>query len=415
MRKSLLGLLILVLALSTVVSAKSKNITLRWVIFAQQDIDYFTNKNNLAKAYKKYRSNVNIELELVKDSGDFENAMKIRKSAGELPEIIPLKPYMLADFADALAPLDGISAAKKNIFAKEFTIDGKIVALPLNSFNEFVFYRKDIFKEYNLGIPKTWDEFIATAEKIKAGKKYIPIIMGAKDVWPVYPFNEFMPCLEAGNGRLWNQMAAQDDPFDKDKPFYKAYAKIKRLYDAKVFGEDALGIGFDSAKGLFASGKGAMLCAGQWFIPQYSGDLKNVGAFLLPVRNNANDTLNTIAMADSFLATPKHNQYLKETKAFLNWLFSSAYYNDYINSVQLTPTVRGVNSNIPMLREAFAKQKVKFILYDGGNADFSKISDHVRFDVKRLGQEMILGKDLDRMMNDLNKAWQEARAKVIKG
>lgn len=406
--------LLLVMSLATV-SAKEKNITLRYAIFAQQDVDYFTNKVDLAKAYKKVKPNVTIELEILKDSGEFENAMKIRKAAGELPEIMPLKSYMLANFADSLLPLNDTSAAKNNKFAKSFAIGGKIYGVPAISFNEFIYYKKNIFKELGLSVPKTWDEFVETAKKIKANGKYIPIALGGKDAWPDYPFNEFMPSLVANNGALWNQMATQDEPFTKDKPFYKAYAKLKKLYDAKVFGQDPLGIGFDQARGLFIANKAAMIAAGQWMIPQYvenGGDMKDLGLFLLPIRDNAKDTLNTIAMVDTFLATPKDGKYKKEVKDFLNWFFSKKYYPDYITGIQQTSTVKGVESSVPALKEAFAGLKVNYVLYDGGNGDFQKIAGAVKFDVKKMGQEMIAGKDLDEMLNELNQNWKEARAKV---
>jgi ABC-type sugar transport system, periplasmic component len=408
-------LLVLVMILSVSCFAASKQVTLRYAIFAQQDIDYFTNKVDIAKAYKKVNPNVNIELEILKDSAEFENAMKIRKAAGELPEIMPLKPYMLANYADSLLPLNDLAAAKNNKFAKAFAVNGKILGVPENSFNEFVYYKKSIFKEYNLSVPKTWDEFIAVAQKIKAGGKYIPIALGAKDAWPDYPFNEFMPSLEANNATLWNLMATQDEPFTKDKPFYKAYARLKKLYDAKVFGQDPLGIGFDQSRALFIANKAAIICAGQWMLSQYlenGGDIKDLGAFLLPVRDNASQTLNTIAMTDSFLSTPKDGKYQKEAKDFINWFFSKKYYPGYITATQLTSTVNGIDSDVPFLKEAFAGVNVNFVLYDGGNATFQKIASAAKFDVKELGQEMLTGKDLDTMMNDLNKKWKEARATI---
>ena len=81
--------------------------------------------------------------------------------------------------------------------------------------------------------------------------------------------------------------------------------------------------------------------------------MKDLGAFLLPVRDNASDTLNSIAMVDGFPATPKDGKYQTEVKDFLNWFFSKSYYPGYITGVQLTSTVKGIDSNVPFLKEAF--------------------------------------------------------------
>jgi raffinose/stachyose/melibiose transport system substrate-binding protein len=363
--------------------------------------------------YKKVKPNVTIEIQTVKDSGEFEQTLKIRRAANEMPDIFPLKPYMLSNFADTLADLSDVPAAADNLYAKQYAVNGKVVGLPLTSFNEFVWYSKKIFKEYNLSVPKTWNEFIDVAQKIKAGGKYTPILMGGKDTWPVYPFNEFMPSLIANDGNYWNVMATQDEPFTKDKPFYQAYSKIKQLYDAKVMGPDPLGVGFDQVKTMFST-KGAMIAAGQWYYgdaKKADADANDIGAFLLPVRDRADDKLNTVTMVDSFLATSKNNKHLKEVKEFINWCFTNEkVYKSFTRDSN--STLSTIKADVPApVKEAFEGVNVNPVLYDGGNADFQKIQAAISFDVKKLGQEMMAGKDLDKMMEELNKSWKKAKGK----
>ena len=50
------------------------------------------------------------------------------------------------------------------------------------------------------------------------------------------------------------------------------------------------------------------------------------------------------------------------------------------------------------------------MLYDGGNADYKKIESAVKFNVKKLGQQMMTGNELDKMMEELNRKWKDARA-----
>lgn len=78
----------------------------------------------------------------------------------------------------------------------------------------------------------------------------------------------------------------------------------------------------------------------------------------------------------------------------------------------MTSTIEGIDSDVPFFNQAFDGVNVNFVLYDGGNMEFKKISDAVKFDVKRMGQEMLAGRDIDKMMDDLNKAWKDARTKV---
>jgi ABC-type glycerol-3-phosphate transport system substrate-binding protein len=101
----------------------------------------------------------------------------------------------------------------------QFTINGKIYAIP-HSFNIQVFcYRKDIFTEKGLTVPKTFDEWLAIAEKLNdpsAGK--YAVAFGLKD-WDAiaYTFSYF----------LWSHGG---DWLDKDyKPIMNSPAGIEAL------------------------------------------------------------------------------------------------------------------------------------------------------------------------------------------
>lgn len=391
-----------------------KEVTLTFLLHDDFQYEYLTETKNLSDAYNKVNPNVTIEIEKVKDTGELENSLKIRNSANELPDMMLLKPYMLSSFSEVLAPLNDTEAVKNNQFASEYAVDGNVVGIPESAFYEFVYYRKSIFEKYNLEVPQTWDEFIETAKKVKEKEEYIPIVLGAKDAWPDYPFNEFMPCLQGGDGKLWNKMAEKDEPFSKGEPFYEAYVKIQKLYDSEVFGEDPLGLGWDQAKTMFVAGKGAMIAAGQWFIADYKkmdGDMDDLGLFLLPVRNDRNDKFYATVMADGFMATPKDGENKEESIAFLNWYFGSDYYKEYLSVKGINSTVKGVESNDAVLKEAFDRAEPTFIVYDGGNKDFKKIVDSFGFDVKKLGQEMLSKRDFNEMMNELNNNWKQARNK----
>ena len=388
-------------------------VTLTLLLHDQFQYDYFLDTKPISAAYQEVNPNVSIEIEKVKDSGDLESTLKIRKTGNELPDLMLIKPYMLANFKDILADLSDLEAVKNNKYAKEYAVEGKVVGIPESAFYEFVYYRKSIFKEYGLSVPTTWDEFIEAAKVIKSKGEYIPISLGAKDAWPDYPYNEFMPCLEAGDGALWNKMATQDNPFSKGEPFYEAYAKIQKLYDQKVFGKDPLGVGWEQSRDLFIGKKAAMIAAGQWYIADYrtgKGDMDDLGLFFLPTRSGKSDPFYATVMADGFMATPAGGENEDAVKKFLEWYFKSDYYVEYLTQKGIDATVKGVKIPNDVLNEPFEQNKeVKFIVYDGGNKQYQDIVNKISFDVKKIGQEMLSGKSLDSIMSDLNKKWKEAR------
>ena len=62
------------------------------------------------------------------------------------------------------------------------TVDGKQWGIPTTYSVLGYFYRKDIFEKLGIAVPKTWEEFVAAAKKLKEND-IIPFTIGTKDVW----------------------------------------------------------------------------------------------------------------------------------------------------------------------------------------------------------------------------------------
>lgn len=377
--------------------------------------DDLEKKYQLTETYHKSHPNVNFEFQISKD--DKAQDLKVKAVAGELPDLMFMHSGWLTNLKDYLEPLNDTAAFKQNKFAADFQLDGKAYGIPEFSFGDYVYYRKSIFKEYNLSIPRTWGEFIHTIQVIKDGGKYTPYIMGAKSTWPVYAFNENMPLLISGNGTLWNKMASEDDPFSKDKPFYQASAKIKKLYDMKPFGPDPLGISSDQGKAMFAAGKGAMVDFGGWYTAQaksLGADMNDIGVFLMPVRDSKDEPLRAINSVDWFLATPKDGKNKQAALDFINWFYTNqdGFYQKIIDHDTQLSTVKGVELTNNPFKEAYDGITPEFVTIGMENELYSKLAALTKFDRKEFGVNMIAGKDLDQMSEDLNKQWKAAREKV---
>lgn len=392
-------------------SNSKKEVTLKLATWGEGDYKYMTETKKLAEAYKKDHPNVNIEVELIAKT-EYDNTMKIRNTAGELPDVFPVRQANLSLYADTMVPLNDLKAVENNIYAKETMINGNVIGIPQAVFNEFVYYNKNIFKEYNIEIPKTWDEFIKVAETIKAGGKYTPLLLGLKDSWVDYPFNEYMPMLEAGDGQIYNKMATEDAPFSKGTPFNTSYNKIQKLYDAKVCGNDALGYGWDQAGAMFAAGEGAMIASGSWYKDQYNqagGKDENIGVFLLPTRNTNSDPFYTTASTEFMWGIPKTSKNQEAGKEFLEWFFASDYYVDLMASQGVKPTVKGLDYKNEFFEQAFKGIDVKpvTVFYDDA---YNKVMNAMKFDVKAIGQKMAAGTSFDSMVDDLNAQWKKAKS-----
>lgn len=393
-----------------------EQITLTFETYSKTDQDYFE-MVGLTELYKQVKPNVTIEIIAAKDDTTMAEDIKIKAAAGELPDIMDLKKEWMLSFKEELVPLNDLDCVKNSPAGQTNLVDGNVLAIRNMYFSEFVYYKKSIFEKYDISIPQTWDEFIAAAVKIKEAGEYVPILAGAKDSWVLYPYNEFMPILEANSGTYWNEMAQDDSPFDPGKPIYEAYAKIDKLYKADVFGNDPLGVGWDQASVMFGS-EGDMVVSGQWYLGNAkdcnNGDLSDVGVFFLPTRDDASQPQNYLVEGtEGGLAISNRSEHIEEAKAFIEWMNSKDFLPGWAEGTSNFCVFDDYGVSLdPLFDEAFEGVSLNKISLDNGNEQFNAIRNAIQFDVKGIGQQMLAGEDFMEILADLNVKWAEAKAEL---
>lgn len=407
---------------STEGGAASLSGTLTFAIWDNNLNDFIESNDMVGKFQEKY-PNIDIEVEKIKDDSEYWNTMKMRASANQLPDVMFNKTFTLSRFKDYLVDLSDTEAAKNNELAEGYAVDGKILGIPMTAGYEYVYYWKDMFKEAGVEVPTTWSQFEEVSKKLqdyygKDNKDFMAIACGLKDEWPDYPYMEFMPALESGNGQNWNDMAKQDEPFTDGSDINKAYKKVQSLFTSGVLGKDPLGIGNDQATALFASKRAAIIALGDWGlqnIQNQTDDTSELGTFYLPTRDSESDPFNVIVQGDSFMGVTTHSKNPEAAKAFVEWFYSDAWYPDYLNYITSASSMK----NFPKDKDAILAQAdelcqdPQMIMYDGGGDDFTAIQNETTFDYKKLGAEMLTdGFNLDSKFSELNEKWKAARQKL---
>lgn len=110
---------------------------------------------------------------------------KLLDSEAELPDVYAIDviwPGVLADHLIDLKPYlsaEEIEAHFPELIA-DYTIHGRLVALPYNVSNGLLFYRTDLLRKYGYRTaPKTWEELEGMARRIQTGER----ARGNKDFW----------------------------------------------------------------------------------------------------------------------------------------------------------------------------------------------------------------------------------------
>lgn len=386
------------------------------------NLNDFIEQNDMVGKFQEVYPNAQIEVEKIKDDTEYWNSMRIRTSGGQLPDVMFNKPFTLARFQDYLIDLSDTEAAANNILAEGYTVDGKVLGIPMTAGYEYVFYWKDLFEETGVEVPTTWPEFVEVCQTLQEyysaqNEDFIALGIGLKDEWPDYPFMEFMPALVNGEGDTWNVMATQDAPFAEGTDIRTAYERVYELFTSGVLGSDPLGLGNDQITNLFAAKQVAIFPSGDWSLQNIinaGADISELGTFYLPVRMSTDDPYNVIVQGDSLMGVTTHSENPELAKAFVEWFYSDAWYPDYLAYVSSSSAMANFpKDKDPILAESDEAEDIAIVTYGGSGDDFTAIQNATSFDYKKLGAQMLTeGFDLEATFDDLNSRWAEARSQL---
>lgn len=202
-----------------------------------------------------------------------------------------LQPYAesgkVYDMTDAL---DGDKEWKDRFDEGTFiptTFNGRIYGLPTGRQMAPIYYNKQIFADYGVEVPETWDEFLEAIRTFKdAG--IVPIVMATRDPWVIA---QFFLDITGGVGGMELFEGIQTGEVSWDDPRYvKSGQLLQELVDAGAFPENFSGLAYEEGTPMFTSGKAAMYPMGTWMTAAIISEMdpENVGVFLPPAYDPAN-------------------------------------------------------------------------------------------------------------------------------
>lgn len=220
------------------------------------------------------------------DKKQFDSILNTQLAAGKGPDIIEAggATTTLAN-AGYIEDLTNASFTNKynETGLKPFMLNGKVYAIPLQSWFEAIFYNKTIFEKNGIKPPKTFDEFIAIHETLKKnGVK--PQTMGAKSWEPMLKqpmlmlLNEFYS-TPAGKGF---DEAFVEGTKTLSGNYNAAIKKWSELISKGVLTKDMLGLDYDQALNEFATEKAAMWQCGPWAVPTITKANPNIKIGMFP-------------------------------------------------------------------------------------------------------------------------------------
>ena len=183
-------------------------------------------------------------------------------------------------------------------------------------------YNKDIFTKLGISVPKTYDEFKAACEKIKAAG-ITPIYEPISDGWHhVLAFPSAGPMFEDLNPGLTEKLNANKTTLAENATMLKAMTQLDEMYKNGYMGKNAIANAYaDTAKNM-ASGKYAMTIdtlTGPAAIEAAYPDVKSssFGFFPIPLADN---NLQPAHPAGPSKFINAKSQHIKEAKLYFEFL-----------------------------------------------------------------------------------------------
>nr|WP_074063702.1 sugar ABC transporter substrate-binding protein [Rhizobium etli] len=325
---------------------------------------------------------IDVDLEVVPEA-DSVPKMMLEFSAGSgRYDVVEASSIHVKGFVDAdyIVPLDDLATRYGEFYDKaDFvpgyltpnTVDGKLYGLPLFGESSFLMYRKDLFEQYGIAVPKTFDEIEAAAKTVKekSNGRIVGITMrGQQGIQGVYIWASYLWGM-GGSFLTDDGKSALDTP--EAATALDKFAHVLREYGPV----GVANMGWEENRLLFQQGKAAMTLDATVNgafneDPSVSTVVGKVGYAPVPVQTDSpKGGSSSLAVFGLNIASASQQQ--EAAWLFISWATSK---KQQINSLDTDPN-SGVTSVAAMNSPAFDKRygafkKAMLASLAGGNPQY---------------------------------------------
>lgn len=283
---------------------------------------------------------------------EYNTVLNTALQAGEGPDIFHLRPYAAglklaeAGYVEKINDLSGLSAYPEEALMASRDEQGNQYGVPINLSSTQFFYNKKIFKDNNLEVPTTWNEFIALNDQLLE-KGITPIAMGTKEGWLLSLLHGIVgPAIYEGNDFYQAVLTGEKDFMDAQ--FIESIQVMSDL--KKYFPANSEGLGMDDIRTLFALEDAAMFPLGSWEIPvvlEMNPDL-DLGYFPIPSKEGHKTVTTWVDGSFAINANSKNKEAAKE---FLAFLTTKEFGELFVREFSMISAIPGITSDDALLND----------------------------------------------------------------
>lgn len=311
------------------------NIMMSFPQYMEQWETYVKQFEEKMLAEENIKVTVNLEMP---SSDQYESVLQARLSGDDAPDLYTLHCNNLGTYHDAGYLYDLSAEPLADVIfdnVKEtVTIEGKLLAVPIESQAWGVLYNKAIFRECGLTPPETLSDLEAICQTLKQNG-YTPFMLAFQEQW----VPQLMTGLTLGDivsGKIpdWLERMYQDEG---------SYEEVREIFDVIDMimtngTERAMEEGSEAGAADFAMGKAAMFVQGTWAsntIMTTNPDME-LGVFALPINEDPNCTRVNLSTSTT-LAVHPDSQELDLALKFANYVLDEKDSSALFQSCSFNP------------------------------------------------------------------------------
>jgi len=276
-----------------------------------QYMDQWETYCNQFEAKVLAEQNIKLTINLEMPSSDqYESVLQARLTGDDAPDLYTihrnnLKVYNEAGNVADLSDQPFVAKLYENV-RETVTVDGKVLAVPIESMAWGVLYNKAIFADCGLTPPKTLDD-LKNIVTVLESKGYTPFMLAFQEQW----VPQLMTALTLGD-KVSGELTDWVDRMYADAGSYEEVREIFDVIDLIMqHGTDrAMEEGSQAGAADFANGKAAIFVQGTWAagtILETNPDFQ-LGVFALPINNDENCTRVNLSTSTTLAVHPSSKE-----------------------------------------------------------------------------------------------------------
>lgn len=302
-------------------------------------------KEAIAEAVKAFmEANPNVKIKDISEtsSAAYLDWLKTKDAVGEFPDLVEIRDTQV--FADA-GKIVELPADLAELFDNPPQVDGKVWNAPMSvNVPQGIIYSKKAYADAGITeLPKTYDEFLAIQEKLKASG-ITPLVVGGKDIFHMgFWVNKFLIDDVYSKDPDWNAKRTAKTVSFTDANVVQAMTDFKDLFTNYV-DKGWLSTGDNQTASILVAGKAAQLYSGTWMFTQIqeADPSFEFGFYAIPDREGKVNVIGLPSPAGWSLSAEaaKDADKTEAIKDFIRFFFAPEQYAKYLASINAIPSTK---------------------------------------------------------------------------